>query len=138
VTTREILPNRRQQESFDFVYSDHCFTGAVGLHPDGRIGEVFLSCEKTTSLMESLGRDGAILISLAIQHGCPIETMCGAITRGENDAPATVIGGLLDQLRAVAEARKPDDPPEEQGEPVGDDPAPESGAGGAIVEVAAE
>ena len=103
--TRVALPDRRQQLLFAFRREAIGFVGAVGFDAADRPAEVFLSCEKTTSAIEALGRDGAILISLALQHGCAFETMRRAVTREEDGAAATLIGQLLDEIEALGLAQ---------------------------------
>ena len=43
-------------------------------------------------------RDGAILISLALQFGAPVETLRHAMTRDDSEAAASPLGALLDLI----------------------------------------
>ena len=101
MTARETLPTRRPQISFAFARGAIRFIGSIGFSPAWTPREVFLSCEKTTAEIEAVGRDAAILISLALQHGCDFDTMRGAITRDETGAASTLIGQLLDEIEAI-------------------------------------
>jgi ribonucleoside-diphosphate reductase alpha chain len=96
--TRERLPNRRAQQTFAFEHQNVRFTLSIGLYDDGRPAEAFMECDKQTSDFEAIGRDAAVLISIALQHGASVEVLRGAITRGENDAPASLIGRVLDEM----------------------------------------
>lgn len=114
---RETLPPRRQCETHAAVLSNVLFEISIARFPDGRIAEVFTACHKTTSLIEAVARDAAILISLGLQHGCPLSIMRGAITRGHNGEGASLVGELLDALQ---EFGGPDRPA-----PLPDRPAPD-------------
>jgi hypothetical protein len=54
---RERLPNRREQRLVAFEYEGRAFTAGSGVFPDGRIGEVFLDCDRPDSLTAALARD---------------------------------------------------------------------------------
>lgn len=97
---RDQLPNRRYGETFELQHGGKraVFTVTLGRYPDGRVGEVFVSGGKSGSESEANVRDGAILASLAIQHGAPIATLAAAITREGDGSPSTIIGVVLDQL----------------------------------------
>lgn len=101
--TREVLPQRRRTETFDFVHrhqdgSGTWFTTTVGYYHDGRPGEVFLSARKVTSAVDIMVRDAAILLSFALQHGVSAEQLRAAMLRGEDGAPHGVFGTLLDAM----------------------------------------
>ena len=49
----------------------------------------------------SIARDAAVAISLALQHGTPIETIRRAVTRGGRGEPASVLGAIVDALPAT-------------------------------------
>jgi hypothetical protein len=102
--TREPLPNRREGISFDFKHSNVHFTASVGFYPDGRPGEVFAFCHKTTSEYDLLARDAAIVLSFALQHGACIDGIRKALLRDRDDGPATLIGSICDTISAMGEA----------------------------------
>jgi hypothetical protein len=97
---REQLPQRRFSEMFELRHGGKAavFHVTLGRYDDGRIGEVFISGAKAGSEIEAVARDGAVLLSLAIQHGVPIATMAAAITREGDGRASTVIGRVLDKL----------------------------------------
>jgi hypothetical protein len=75
----------------------------IGVYDDGRVGELFLQMEKATgSFADTTARDVAILISMAIQHGVPIDRMLSAITKDENGRPEGLAGALLAHLKTWA------------------------------------
>jgi hypothetical protein len=98
LTERERLPNRRQCESFEFTHAGLDFTLAAGMYPDNRIGEIFISSNRAGSQVESVARDSAIAVSIALQFGVPLETIRAALTKDHDGGPATLLGAALDKL----------------------------------------
>ena len=93
---REALPNRRQTQTFKFEFAGirhHC---SVSHYPDGRPAEIFIDAGKVNTGVQNIMRDGAILISLALQFGAPVETLKNAMTRTDTEEPASALGKLLD------------------------------------------
>jgi hypothetical protein len=66
------------------------------------VAEVFLNCAKSGTQAETLARDSAVLLSLALQHGVPIETISHAITRDADGKPSGPIGALVDLMGGSA------------------------------------
>lgn len=100
---RNVLPNRRSHETIRF---EHWGMGyAVGLgraSPSGPIQEVFINCGKSGTQGETLARDSAVLLSLALQYGVPIEAIRHAITRDADGKPSGPVGALIDLIGASA------------------------------------
>lgn len=96
--TRNILPLRRAAENF--AISRRAII-TVGYYANGAIGEVFINAPKVGSELEATARDGAVLISLALQHGVPLQTMQRAVTRNGDGSPSTVIGAAIDKLTEI-------------------------------------
>jgi hypothetical protein len=97
---RRALPSRRGCETFELRHGarNTLFHVTVGRYPDGTMGEVFISGAKAGSDLEAVARDGAVLISIALQYGVPLDVIRHAITREENGAPSTVLGVVIDRL----------------------------------------
>ena len=75
------------------------FTVTVGFYADGTPGEVFIDSRKTGGDVEAVARDAAVLLSLGLQHGVPIEAIRHAVTRnGASSAPASIIGAVIDAV----------------------------------------
>ena len=96
--SRTHLPQRRYQETFDVDHGGHLFSVSVGFHHDGTPGEVFVQAHKRASDVEAAARDAAILISLAMQHGVPLQQLRDGVTRDSRGAPASVVGAVLDAI----------------------------------------
>lgn len=122
---RERLPDRRASDALDVVHVWSPGTSqeihepllvTVGRYDDGRIGEVFIDSQaeakgKLAARTLDLQKDVAVLISIALQHGAPIEELRAAVGRGDvnlmgktRSMPATIAGTVLDAL--AAEQRK--------------------------------
>jgi hypothetical protein len=97
---RRTLPQRRPAETFDLWFWNQNFTVTVGFYPDSTPGEVFIDGGKTGQDVQSTARDAAILLSLGLQHGTPIETIRRAVTRGASGEPASILGAIVDALPA--------------------------------------
>jgi hypothetical protein len=95
---REVLPQRRANETFGLRFWNQDWLVTVGFYADARPGEVFIAGRKASSDLEWTARDGAILLSLAIQHGVPLDTIKAALTRNPDGSPSTLIGAVADRL----------------------------------------
>jgi hypothetical protein len=95
---RATLPNRRAASTFEVKHGSHTVTVTVGYYANGELGEVFVSDPKVGSSMEAIARDAAVLLSIAIQHHVPLETIRHAITREQDGSASSIIGAVLDRL----------------------------------------
>ena len=78
MTNRERLPSRRAAEMFDFEHGGRKWTATISRFPDRRIAEIFLDPPKVSAIGE-LAAEAAIVASLALQSGCPLETLRHAL-----------------------------------------------------------
>lgn len=99
MTARCHLPQRRPHETFEFSHWGLRYVVGLGRSSSGaHVSEVFLNCGKSGEQAETLAKDSAVLLSLALQYGVPIHAMARAITRDSQGKPLGPIGALLDQL----------------------------------------
>jgi hypothetical protein len=96
--TRQLLPNRRASLNFDFEVNGLRFTATVSRFPDGRIGELFLNNHKAGNQSDTNARDGAIVLSFALQHGADLETIREALCRDGKGKALGPLGAALDTL----------------------------------------
>ena len=101
---RERLPNRRAAETFELEVNGLRYTVTVGRFVDGRIGEIFVQNSKPGSTSDCYMRDAGISASLALQYGCPLETLRRALLRDPRGAPSTPIGCAFDLLAGQDDA----------------------------------
>ena len=93
---RQRLKDRRACESFELEVAGQHFTATVGRYADGAIGEIFLQSRKPGSQSDANARDAAVAASLALQFGCPLETLRRALLRDSHGQPSTPLGAALD------------------------------------------
>jgi hypothetical protein len=98
MSARKRLPNRRMGETFELECAGLRYTCTVGRYRDGSVGEVFLNNHKSNSASDSNARDAAIVCSLALQHGVPLETIRRALLRDAQGRPSTPLGCALDLI----------------------------------------
>jgi hypothetical protein len=98
MTARCALPQRRYSETFSFSHWGREYVVGIGHHPDGRIGDVFINSGKSGEQAETLARDSAVILSLALQYGVPLSAMLHAITRDADGKPSGPIGALLEMI----------------------------------------
>src|SRR4029077_9601225 len=101
MTNRRILPARRRAETFELAFGGlaKSHTVTLGYYADGAIGEVFINGGKSGEQVEAIARDGAVLLSLALQYGAELDTIGHAITRDGAGAPSSIIGCVVDRLQ---------------------------------------
>ena len=96
---RRRLPNRRRAETIAFERDGARFEMTIGFYPDGRVGEVFLNADRANSLLDFLMSDAAILASLALQYGAPLDEIMHALKRDTRGIATSPIGAALDKIR---------------------------------------
>jgi ribonucleoside-diphosphate reductase alpha chain len=98
--TRERLRNRRLSETFTLECHGLRYVATISRFPDGRIAEIFLSNHKSSSQSDANARDSAVVCSLALQHGVPLDTIRHALLRDARGNPETPLGAALDAIAA--------------------------------------
>jgi hypothetical protein len=101
--TRRRLHNRRRSESFEIEAQGLTFTATFSCGADGAVQEVFLTNHRAGSDAGINAQDAAVVCSIALQYGVPLETIRRALMRDPHDRPSGPLGVALD---AIAE-RKP-------------------------------
>jgi len=97
---RQRLPDRRAHWLYRFECDGQIYTGGIGRFEDGQIAEVFINGSKVGTAAETNAQDAAIVASLALQHGCPVETIRHALARSGGSA-----GPLATLLNRVADGK---------------------------------
>jgi hypothetical protein len=72
---RQPLLNRRTSENFSFECERQFFVATVSRFSDGRLAEIFLDCPKPGSALAAHAQNSAILVSLLLQYGAPVENI---------------------------------------------------------------
>jgi ribonucleoside-diphosphate reductase alpha chain len=95
-TPREKLPDRRPCESFSFECNNLHYTASISRYADGRLAEIFLGNAKAGSHSDAAAKDSAVVCSIALQHGVPVETMRHALLRDARGNASSPLGMALD------------------------------------------
>ena len=106
MTDRRVLPHRRSTFTFDMrdeagridltvAYSTFQPPGAP---PPYTVSEVFITSRKIGSGTEAIARDAAILLSIAVQYGCPLDIIKHALTRNHDGSAQSLMGRVVDRV----------------------------------------
>ena len=103
---RQRLDNRRLCENFAFQCAGMDFVASVGRFPNGNLAELFISNHKCGSDADTAAKDSAVVCSIALQFGVPVETVRRALMRDSRGQPNGPLGVALDLLMADDEATR--------------------------------
>ena len=101
---RKNLPARRSSVTFDLTFWDQPWQVTVGYYDMNQTepGEVFVNASRRAGAdLDVMTRDASILMSLALQHGVPLETIAGALTRNPSGGPGGIMGAIADRMKVV-------------------------------------
>lgn len=107
--TRHPLPSRRHSDTIPFDHDRIKYFASYGraVGPGAVLGpvmEVFLQGGKAGSAVEAVARDSAVAVSIALQHGAPLQVLQHSMTRLDSGAAAGPMGAALDVIqRAIAD-----------------------------------
>lgn len=99
MTLRHRLAKRRALETIAIEHDGQRYK--VGLGREvlcierellGPIAEVFLNAQPVNSQLDVLVSDGAILMSMLLQYGCPPDDIARAMKRNPDSSPASLLG----------------------------------------------
>ncbi|KRR21317.1 hypothetical protein CQ14_06620 [Bradyrhizobium lablabi] len=99
---RHVMPMRRRAETFGIQFCGFEYTVTVGYFETGAVGEAFITGGKSGQAIEAIARDAAVLLSLALQFGMPLEMIRHAITRDSQGHPSSILGAVVDRLMEAA------------------------------------
>jgi hypothetical protein len=98
MSTRARLSNRRASTTFDVESCGLRFTVTASHFDDARPAELFIQNHKADSTAGIMASDAAIAASLALQFGCPAETLRHALKRDGQSRALSPLGAALDML----------------------------------------
>ena len=70
---RQVLPETRSSITHKFCIGNHEGYLTIGIHPDGRPGEIFIKMSKEGSTMSGMCQAFCRAFSLALQYGLSLE-----------------------------------------------------------------
>jgi ribonucleoside-diphosphate reductase alpha chain len=95
---RQRLPDRRRSIVFSFECSGLHYTASASWLDNNQLGEVFVGNHRADSHADSCAKDAAILASLALQYGAPLDVLRKSLLRDSQGRPSTPIGCALDLI----------------------------------------
>jgi ribonucleoside-diphosphate reductase alpha chain len=95
---RKRLPDRRASESFGFACGGMNYVASISRFADGRLAEIFITNHKVGSDADAAARDSAVVCSIALQHGTPVEVIRKALLRDARGIASSPLGVALDAL----------------------------------------
>ena len=98
MSLRSRLPNRRASETFEIEAQGLRFTCTVSRFSDGTLAEIFLQNHKAGSMAGINAQDAAVVCSLALQHGVPLDAIRRALMRDGNGRASGPLATALDTL----------------------------------------
>lgn len=105
---RESLTARRSSETVSLTFNLHRHDFGIARFEDGRPAEVFAYAFYGKGAAEEVyARDASIILSLALQHGTPIETIQKALTRDDRGLPCSLIGAIVEAVVKLSETSSP-------------------------------
>ena len=98
MTARRRLPDRRASMTFDVEALNLKFTVTASRFPDGQLGEIFIVNHKAGSMAGIMASDAAVVTSIALQHGVPLEVIRRALMRDALGRASGPLGAALDEI----------------------------------------
>jgi hypothetical protein len=98
MTARCRLPNRRASETFEFECNALCYRATISRFPNGDLAEIFIGNAKAGSHSDSAAKDSAVVASIALQFGVPLDVIRKALLRDSQGRASSPLGVVLDQI----------------------------------------
>jgi hypothetical protein len=98
MSARRRLPNRRLAETFEMSVSTLRYTVTVGRFEDGALAEIFLTNGKAGSDSDAAARDSAVVASIALQYGAPLDVIRHALMRNRDGSASGPLARALDLI----------------------------------------
>jgi ribonucleoside-diphosphate reductase alpha chain len=99
---RERLPQRRFSQNLDIEVNGRKYRCSFSRFPDGRLAEVFISNNRVNSDSDTAAKDSAVVCSIALQFGVPVDVIRKALMRDAKGQPSGPLGVCLDLLAGEA------------------------------------
>jgi hypothetical protein len=100
---RRRLLNRRASQTFNFICGNFHYVATVSFFDDGRLAEIFIGNGKAGSGTDTAAKDSAVVASIALQHGVPLETIRRALLRDSRGGASSPLGAAIDLLASCHE-----------------------------------
>jgi hypothetical protein len=99
MNTRKRLPNRRASITFKIECGPHHYTATISYFPGtDRLAEIFLGNGRAGSDVDAAAKDSAVVASIALQHGVPVDVIRHALLRDGRGRASSPLGVALDKI----------------------------------------
>ena len=106
MTARFRPPQRRGSKNHTFACGSFTYIATVSVPvPDGTLAEIFLSNGKAGSSSDTNAKDSAIVASIALQYGAPVDVIRKALLRDTDGRASSPLGVALDLIADKEEMR---------------------------------
>ena len=93
IATRRTLPDKKRATSTKARIGGHSVRLITGEYPDGKLGEIILVTSKEGAAWRAMLNHFAIAVSIALQHGVPLEAFIKVFTFQKFEPSGQVVGG---------------------------------------------
>jgi hypothetical protein len=97
---RQRLPDRRGSVTFEIEVNGLTFACTASRYANGELGEILIVNHKMDSAAGIMATDAAVVCSIALQYGVPIEVIRKALMRDSQGRASGPLGAALDVLAA--------------------------------------
>jgi hypothetical protein len=98
MSARRYLPNRRPNETFSVEAQGMRFTATISRFDTGELAEIFLTNHRAGSDADAAACDSAVVCSIALQHGVPVDVIRKALMRDGRGKARTPLAEALDLI----------------------------------------
>jgi hypothetical protein len=99
---RARLCNRRFAESFALESDGLAYTATISRFDGGSLAEIFLTNHKAGSQADAAAKDAAVVCSIALQYGVPLDVIRHALLRDPRGKASSPLGVALDMIGEAA------------------------------------
>jgi hypothetical protein len=99
---RARLGNRRGAESFGLECDGLAYTATISRFDGGNLAEIFLTNHKAGSQADAAAKDAAVVCSIALQYGVPLDVIRHALLRDPRGKASSPLGVALDMIGEAA------------------------------------
>ncbi len=93
IATRRALPDKKKGDNVKARIGGHSVRLITGEYPDGKLGEIILVTSKEGAAWRAMLNQFAIAVSIALQHGVPLEAFVKVFTLQKFEPSGMVEGG---------------------------------------------
>jgi hypothetical protein len=86
----------RPCNTFAFECNGLSYTASIGSFPDGKLSEIFIGNSKAGSHTDAAAKDSAVVCSIALQFGVPLDVLRKALLRDARGRASSPLGAALD------------------------------------------